>query len=241
LRLVTVCDALFENYRASSDRLGLGYAVLSQVNPRLGYVKISSQGATGPEKDYGSLGSTLEQTAGLASITGYEDGNPLMTNETYPDPVVGILAVGAFMAALRRRRQTGSGSFVDLSQREVTATMLGEYLVDYALTGRIASPMGNRHALRQPGRVSLPGPGYVAGYLGWFGRRVAQVVSGHRATTARPRPAVCHRPGPSTASGRDRSAVDRLDAGARSLPGHAHSANARRCRWRRADRRRNVS
>ena len=151
LRLVTVCDALFENYRASVlDRLGLGYAILSQVNPRLVYVKISSQGATGPEKDYGSLGSTLEQTAGLASITGYEDGNPLMTNETYPDPVVGILAVGAFMAALRRRRQTGSGSFVDLSQREVTASMLGEYLVDYTLSGRIASPMGNRHALRQP-------------------------------------------------------------------------------------------
>jgi crotonobetainyl-CoA:carnitine CoA-transferase CaiB-like acyl-CoA transferase len=151
LRLVTVCDALFENYRASvMDRLGLGYAALSQANPRLVYVKISSQGATGPEKDYGSLGSTLEQTAGLASITGYEDGRPLMTNETYPDPVVGILAVGAFMAALRRRRHTGLGTFIDLSQREVTATMLGEYLVDYGLTGRVAGPMGNRHPLRVP-------------------------------------------------------------------------------------------
>jgi crotonobetainyl-CoA:carnitine CoA-transferase CaiB-like acyl-CoA transferase len=151
LQLVQVCDALFENYRASvMDRLGLGYPVLSQINPRLVYVKISSQGATGPEKDYGSLGSTLEQTAGLASITGYEDGNPLMTNETYPDPVVGILAVGAFMAALRRRRQTGMGRFVDLSQREVTTTMLGEHMVDYALTGRVASPLGNRHLLRVP-------------------------------------------------------------------------------------------
>jgi crotonobetainyl-CoA:carnitine CoA-transferase CaiB-like acyl-CoA transferase len=151
LRLVAVCDALFENYRASvMDRLGLGYAVLSQVNPRLVYVKISSQGATGPEKDYGSLGSTLEQTAGLASITGYEDGRPLMTNETYPDPVVGILAVGALMAALRRCRKTGMGTFVDLSQREVTTAMLGEHVVDYALTGRLPSPMGNRHPLRVP-------------------------------------------------------------------------------------------
>ncbi len=151
LRLVGVCDALFENYRASvMDRLGLGYATLAQVNPRLVYVKISSQGATGPEKDYGSLGSTLEQTAGLASITGYEDGNPLMTNETYPDPVVGILAVGACMAALRRRRRTGTGTFVDLSQREVTASMLGEYVVDYARSGRVPSPMGNRHPLRVP-------------------------------------------------------------------------------------------
>jgi benzylsuccinate CoA-transferase BbsF subunit len=151
LRLVPLCDALFENYRAAvMDRLGLGYAILSQVNPRLVYVKISSQGATGPEKDYGSLGSTLEQTAGLASITGYEDGRPLMTNETYPDPVVGILAVGALMAALRRRRKSGTGTFVDLSQREVTASMLGEHLVDYALTGRVPGPMGNRHPLRVP-------------------------------------------------------------------------------------------
>ena len=146
LQLATICDVLIENFRASvMDRLGLGYEVVSQVNPQLIYVKISSQGATGPEKDYGSLGSTLEQTAGLASVTGYEDGPPLLTNETYPDPVVGILAVGALMAALRRRRQTGQGTFVDLSQREVTVAMLGEYVVDHSVTGRVPSPMGNRH------------------------------------------------------------------------------------------------
>ncbi|MGQ4809592.1 Succinyl-CoA:(R)-benzylsuccinate CoA-transferase subunit BbsF [Candidatus Entotheonellaceae bacterium PAL068K] len=151
LDLVSSCDVLIENYRASvMDRLGLGYAVVSQVNPQLIYVKISSQGATGPEKDYGSLGSTLEQTAGLASITGYEADTPLLTNETYPDPVVGILAVGALLAALRRRRQTGRGAFVDLSQREVTVAILGECILDCSLTGRVARAMGNRHPLRVP-------------------------------------------------------------------------------------------
>src|SRR5215510_12994923 len=149
LRLTAICDALIENYRASVlDRLGLGYAQLSAANPQLVYVKISSQGASGPETDYGSLGSTLEQTAGLASITGYEDGRPLMTNETYPDPVVGILAVGALMAALRQRRQTGKGTFIDLSQREVTVAMLGEYVVDHSVTGRVPGPLGNRHPHR---------------------------------------------------------------------------------------------
>ncbi len=151
LQLIPLCDVLIENYRASvMDRLGLGYEAVSQVHPELIYVKISSQGATGPEKDYGSLGSTLEQTAGLASITGYDDGMPLMTNETYPDPIVGMLAVGALMAALRRRRQTGQGTFVDLSQREVSASLLGESILDYAYTGRVASPMGNRHPHRVP-------------------------------------------------------------------------------------------
>lgn len=151
LQLATICDVLIENYRASvMDRLGLGYEVIAQANPQIIYVKISSQGSTGPEKDYGSLGSTLEQTAGLASVTGYDPDRPMMTNETFPDPVVGILSVGVIMAALRQRRQTGHGTFIDLAQREVTAVMLGEAVLDYSLTGRVAHPMGNRHALKTP-------------------------------------------------------------------------------------------
>jgi crotonobetainyl-CoA:carnitine CoA-transferase CaiB-like acyl-CoA transferase len=151
LALAAKCDALMENFRASvMDRLGLGYAVLSEVNPQLVYVKLSSQGATGPEKDYGSLGSTLEQTAGLASVTGYENGVPLTTNETYPDPVVGILAVGLLMAGLRYRRKTGRGTFIDVSQREATVSLLGEYVLDYAMNGRLPRLLGNRHPLRAP-------------------------------------------------------------------------------------------
>ena len=146
LELAKVCDVLVENYRGSvMDRLGLGYDVVSRLNPGLIYMKISSQGANGPEANYGSLGSTLEQTAGLASITGYDDGLPLMTNLVYPDPVVGILSFGALMTALRRRLKTGSGCLVDLSQREVTPMLLGEAILDFSVTGRIAGTMGNRH------------------------------------------------------------------------------------------------
>ena len=151
LDLARICDVLVENYRASvMDRLGLGYDAVSQANPQLIYVKISSQGDSGPERDYGSLGSTLEQTAGLASVTGYEGGPPLMTNETYPDPVVGILAFGALMAALRQRRATGRGCLVDLSQREVTSMLLGEAFLDYSANGRVAGTMGNRHWVMSP-------------------------------------------------------------------------------------------
>ncbi len=146
LKLAKVCDVLVENYRGSvMDRLGLGYDVVSKLNTRLIYMKISSQGATGPEANYGSLGSTLEQTAGLASITGYDDGLPLMTNLVYPDPVVGILSFGALMTALRRRLKTGAGCLVDLSQREVTTMLLGEAILDFSVTGRVAGTMGNRH------------------------------------------------------------------------------------------------
>jgi len=146
LSLARISDVLVENYRASvMDRLGLGYDAVRAVNPQLVYVKISSQGATGPEKDYGSLGSTLEQTAGLASITGYEDQRPLLSNETFPDPMVGIMAVGAVMAGLRRRNQRGLGCFVDLSQREATIGLMGEHYLDHWANGVVAQPMGNRH------------------------------------------------------------------------------------------------
>ena len=149
--LVAVSDAVVENFRASVlDRQGLGWEALRAVNPRLVYLKLSSQGATGPERDYGSLGSTLEQTGGIASITGYRDGVPLLTNETYPDPVAGILGAGALVAGLRRVRQTGQGQFLDLSQREVTAAVLGEAMMDYALNRRVATPIGNRHPSMAP-------------------------------------------------------------------------------------------
>jgi crotonobetainyl-CoA:carnitine CoA-transferase CaiB-like acyl-CoA transferase len=88
--------------------------------------------------------------AGLTSIIGYDDSEPLMTNATYPDPVVGILALGALMTALRRRRQTGQGTCVDLSRREITVNLLGRCVLDYALTERVAGPMGNRHAVNVP-------------------------------------------------------------------------------------------
>ncbi|MBI2886477.1 MAG: CoA transferase [Chloroflexi bacterium] len=151
MRLAAQCDALMENYRASViDRWGLSYAVLSEVNPQLVYLKLSSQGNTGPERDYGSLGSTMECTGGLASITGYRDGVPLMTNETYPDPVAGVLAVGALLAGLRYRRRTGRGVFIDFSQREVTTCLLGDAVLDYTMNGRIQAPTGNRHPTYAP-------------------------------------------------------------------------------------------
>ena len=207
LQLAAKCDVLVENYRASvMDRLGLGYEAISQVNPRLIYVKISSQGATGPEKDYGSLGSTLEQTAGLASITGYTDGIPLMTNETFPDPVVGMLAVGALMAALRQRRQTGRGTLIDLAQREVTTSMLGEHVVAHSATGTVPGPIGNRDPHMAPQGV-YP----CLGEDMWVSLSVANDAQWHSLCQAIGQPQLAQDPRFATLTDRHRHADD-LDA-----------------------------
>ena len=150
-RLAAICDALVENFRAAvMDRQGLGWEVLHAVNPRLVYLKLSSQGNTGPERNYGSMGSTLEQTGGLVSITGYRSGDPLMSNETYPDPVTGIISVGALIAGLRLARRTGKGCLVDFSQREMTVGLLPAAMMDYAFNGRVQGPIGNRDAVAAP-------------------------------------------------------------------------------------------
>ena len=97
--LIKISDVFIENFRASVvDRLGLDYESVKKINPSIVYAKISSQGNTGKEKNYGSLGSTLEQTGGLASVTGYLNEKPLLTNETFPDPMVGLFSVGIILS-----------------------------------------------------------------------------------------------------------------------------------------------
>lgn len=150
-RIAANCDVVVENFRNGvMDRLGLGYEDLRQVRPDIIFVSLSSQGASGPERTYGSFGVTLEQTAGLASITGYLEGDPMTTSVLFPDPVVATISVGFVLAALRQRRETGEGCYVDLSQREVTTSILGEMLMDYTMNGRLWEPIGNRDRVHAP-------------------------------------------------------------------------------------------
>ena len=78
LKLIPLCDVVVENFRANVlERQGLDYSKLQTRNPQLIYLKLSAQGNTGPERNYGSLGYTMECLGGLASITGYPDGKPM--------------------------------------------------------------------------------------------------------------------------------------------------------------------
>lgn len=150
-RLVAESDVVTESFRNGvMERFGLGYEALKAVKPDLIMVSLSSQGGTGPERSYGSYGATLEQTAGIASVTGYLGGTPTTSGTFFPDPVVAILGIGTILAAVRQQRLTGQGTYIDLSQREVTTSILGEMVMDYTMNGRTWSPMGNRHIVHAP-------------------------------------------------------------------------------------------
>ncbi len=132
LRLVAQSDVVVENFRRGvMARLRIDYPALQAVNGALIFASLSSQGETGPDANYVSYGTTLEAMAGLAWLTGYADGDPVVSGKdlNYPDQVVAIFAAGMVAAAWLKRRRTGQGAHLDLSQRELTAFLAGEAFV----------------------------------------------------------------------------------------------------------------
>ncbi|MBI4498485.1 MAG: CoA transferase [Chloroflexi bacterium] len=149
--LVKIGDIISENFSARvMEGFGLGYPVLREINPRIILVSISSQGLNGPDRDFVSYGNALEQSGGFTFLTGYPDVPPYFSSGNYPDAIAGIAAAGAALVALRQRRRTGQGVHVELSQREAVSHMLGEYVMDYSMNGRVGEPIGNRHRSKAP-------------------------------------------------------------------------------------------
>lgn len=146
LALVSHCDVVIENYRADVlDNLQLGYEVLRQARPDIILVSMAGYGKTGPERHHVGFGPIIEQMSGLASLTGYgDDGVPFKTGISYGDPVAGKAAAAAVALALIQRRRTGRGTFIDLAQREVLATLIGEAFVAASLRGETPVHRGNR-------------------------------------------------------------------------------------------------
>jgi benzylsuccinate CoA-transferase BbsF subunit len=153
-RLAVISDVLVENNSAGvMDRLGLGYDVLSHINPRLVMLSANAFGSTGPYVSYSSFGPGIDSMSGIAALTGYEGGPPLKPDASFTDENAGLMGALAVLLALHHRRRTGKGQFIDLSMREALLPLLGEALVDYSLNGRVARRRGNRHPSMAPHNV----------------------------------------------------------------------------------------
>jgi len=151
LRLCAVSDVIVENFRNDvMDNLHLDYETVKAANPRMIYVSMPGHGKTGPEKDFVAYGSNVEQLSGLVSLTGYEGGEPMKTGFSYGDPVAGTAFVAAVAMAIRQRNRTGVGGYVEIAQREVLTTFVGEHLLDYSMAEKQRPPLGNRHPFLAP-------------------------------------------------------------------------------------------
>ena len=144
LKLCAKSDVIVENYRANvMDNLGLSFDEVRAASPRIVYLSMPGHGKTGPEANYVTYGTNVEQLAGLVSISGYEGGAPQKTGFSYGDPASGMAVPGAVALGLRQRRRTGEAVFIDLAQRENLTGFVGEYVVDYSMNGVLRDPAGN--------------------------------------------------------------------------------------------------
>ena len=137
-RLVSVSDVLIENFRQGSlERLGYTYEELRKHRPDLIYVSMPAFGNTGPWKSYLGYGIGQEQLSGMAHMTGYRGEGPMKSGINHGDPITGSHAAGVLMAALRHRRRTGKGMYIDVSQQESAVSLIGAEVLAYQMTGDI--------------------------------------------------------------------------------------------------------
>ena len=107
-KLVARADVLVENYRAGTmDKLGMGWDVLQQWNPRLIYAAVSGFGQTGPYSNRPAYDLVVQGMGGILSLTGHGDGKPARVGTSIGDITAGMFGLSGVLAALYDRENTG--------------------------------------------------------------------------------------------------------------------------------------
>jgi crotonobetainyl-CoA:carnitine CoA-transferase CaiB-like acyl-CoA transferase len=150
-RLIPQSDVLVESFTPRvMAAFGLDYEAVCKLRPDIIMLSMSGYGQTGPYRDWSAYGMGLEPASGISAATGYRDGPPIRSGFAFTDPLTGVLAAGAVLAALHYRQRTGRGQYIDLSQHEGAIALVGAALMDYQMNGRLAERMGNRSSWAAP-------------------------------------------------------------------------------------------
>jgi crotonobetainyl-CoA:carnitine CoA-transferase CaiB-like acyl-CoA transferase len=162
LDLAAQADVVWENFRPGvMERLGLTYAALAAVNPRLVLCSISAYGQDGPYRDWPAFDLALQAMGGAMSLTGEEGGRPVRMGLPMGDLAGGMFGAFAVAGALFRRARTGQGAHVDISLLDCQVSLL-TYVAQYFWTdGRVPGRMGSGHASVVPYQALATGDGHL--------------------------------------------------------------------------------
>ena len=155
LRLAASCDIVVENMRPGAlDKLGLGYREFAGINPSIVMLSMSLVGREGPLAHMKGYAGIMTSMAGLEALVGHEndDGSQIvvgMAKTALGDPNAAGHAIAVLLAALHRRKTTGRGALIDLSQTDAILSILVAPLIESQLTGQ-APIMGNGHPAYAP-------------------------------------------------------------------------------------------
>jgi crotonobetainyl-CoA:carnitine CoA-transferase CaiB-like acyl-CoA transferase len=143
-RLCDSADVFIENYRPGAlDKLGLGYAALSERNPGLVYCSISAYGHTGPDAHRAGFGLIAEAKSGIMQMIGNPGEPPPLMRISLGDMYTGIHAVAAINAALLGRVNSGRGQHIDMALYDTLVSM-HEYAVQcYTMQGVLPEQTGH--------------------------------------------------------------------------------------------------
>ena len=145
-RLVSRSDALVENNASGTlEKLGIGPDFLRQAREDFIALRMPAYGSDGPYRYARALGVHLESVMGHTLLRGYPDRDPSYITSIFSgDYMAGAHAAFAVMSALRHRRRTGEGQFIELAQAECAGGMLAQAFMDYTMNGVVQDRIGNR-------------------------------------------------------------------------------------------------
>lgn len=173
-RMVAKADVLLENFAPGvMERLGVGWPVLAEINPRLIYASGTGYGLDGPDRDNLAMDLTVQAASGVMSITGFADGPPVKAGPAVVDFMSGVHLYGAVVTALYERTITGHGRLVEVAMQESIYPALASNLSFlYNSQGGVPPRTGNKHGglAIAPYNVYATADGHIA---------IITVVEGH--------------------------------------------------------------
>jgi crotonobetainyl-CoA:carnitine CoA-transferase CaiB-like acyl-CoA transferase len=144
-KLAVETDVLIENFRPGTlERWGLGWDVLSAINPRLVMVRVSGYGQTGPRSALPGFAAIAEGMGGLRHVTGYPDRPPVRAGVSIGDTLAALYGVvGALVALHQVKVNGGVGQTVDVALYEAVFAVMESLLPEYSLHGVVRGRTGS--------------------------------------------------------------------------------------------------
>jgi crotonobetainyl-CoA:carnitine CoA-transferase CaiB-like acyl-CoA transferase len=160
--LVAAADVVISNFGAGvPERLGIDYATLNEINPRIITCTVTGFGSDGPNPDRPAFDQVAQATGGGMSITGTDPEHPVRSGIPIGDLGGGMFAVMGILAALVERSSSGRGQHVDISMLDCQISMLNYMATMYFLSGEDPCPIGNSHFVHVPYNTFHTADGFI--------------------------------------------------------------------------------
>ena len=145
-QLAAKSDVVVENFKVGGlKKYGLDYENLKPGNPRLIYCSITGFGQNGPYANRAGYDFMIQGMAGVMSITGAPDGEPMKMGVAFSDVFAGLHAMIGIQAALFHRERTGQGQYIDISLLDSQVSVLANQALNYLVGGKVPQRLGNAH------------------------------------------------------------------------------------------------